>query len=420
MKSRTVVCYICGREFGSKSISIHEPQCMKKWRMENSQLPKSQRRRPPQKPEVLPPIGGSGSYDATRFNEAAWKSAQSNLLACENCGRTFLPDRLAVHQRSCKPGKPMAPLRKNTEARPGTATLDEQNVVNKNNRIDVNENPVQGSGSAGSQRSGSGRPRTVTLRRNASTPTNKRPGAGAAQPSPPKTPKPTGGKGGGARPMPVYCYICGRQFGSASISIHEPKCLEKWQAENNKLPKSQRRPCPQKPQALGSGASVADQNEAAWKAAQANLAPCGNCGRTFLPDRLAVHQRSCKPKPGAAPPHVAPSAGGLSNSSNNFNQSHGANPSASPKTPAMRGPRTVVCYICGRDFGSQSISIHEPKCLEKWKIENKKLPREQRRPLPKKPEIIGSGGNPTRYFILFFSFTHSLLKHTKRLISLNS
>ena len=37
------------------------------------------------------------------MNEAAWKSSQANLMACDICGRTFNPDRLQVHQRSCKP-----------------------------------------------------------------------------------------------------------------------------------------------------------------------------------------------------------------------------------------------------------------------------------------------------------------------------
>ena len=98
---RFVLCYICGRKYGSKSIAIHEPQCLQKWRMENDQLPKKLRRQEPKKPEVRP-IDSSGHYSIEDFNQAAWESSQSQLVPCEICGRTFLPDRLVVHQRSCK------------------------------------------------------------------------------------------------------------------------------------------------------------------------------------------------------------------------------------------------------------------------------------------------------------------------------
>ncbi|XP_030866798.3 LOW QUALITY PROTEIN: zinc finger protein 475 [Gorilla gorilla gorilla] len=97
-----VVCYICGREYGTKSISIHEPQCLKKWHNENNLLPKELRRPVPKKPEVRT-ITAKGFYDLDALNEAAWTSAQSQLVPCYVCGRTFLPDRLIVHQRSCKP-----------------------------------------------------------------------------------------------------------------------------------------------------------------------------------------------------------------------------------------------------------------------------------------------------------------------------
>lgn len=30
----------------------------------------------------------------------------------------------------------------------------------------------------------------------------------------------------------------------------------------------------------------------------------------------------------------------------------------------VRGPRTVTCYLCGREFGTKSLPLHEPKCLE--------------------------------------------------------
>ena len=47
----------------------------------------------------------------------------------------------------------------------------------------------------------------------------------------------------------------------------------------------------------------------------------------------------------------------------------------------MSPPKFRVCYVCGREFGSQSIFIHEPKCIEKWHLENKKLPKHlQRKP----------------------------------------
>ncbi|XP_060033447.1 zinc finger protein 475 isoform X2 [Erinaceus europaeus] len=98
----TVVCYICGREYGTRSIAIHEPQCLKKWHNENNLLPVELRRPEPKKPEIRT-ITAKGFYDLEALNEAAWTSAQSQLVPCKNCGRTFLPDRLIVHQRSCKP-----------------------------------------------------------------------------------------------------------------------------------------------------------------------------------------------------------------------------------------------------------------------------------------------------------------------------
>lgn len=32
--------------------------------------------------------------------------------------------------------------------------------------------------------------------------------------------------------------------------------------------------------------------------------------------------------------------------------------------PIRRGPKTVTCYICGREFGTAGFPIHEPKCME--------------------------------------------------------
>ncbi|NXL37021.1 ZN474 protein, partial [Glaucidium brasilianum] len=93
-----VICKKNGREYGTKSISIHKKKCLKKWHQENDMLKKNLRRPEPKNPEIT-----KGFYDLDSLNEAAWISAQNQLVPCDICGRTFLPDRLIVHQNSCKP-----------------------------------------------------------------------------------------------------------------------------------------------------------------------------------------------------------------------------------------------------------------------------------------------------------------------------
>ncbi|KAJ7423189.1 Zinc finger protein 474 [Willisornis vidua] len=177
----------------------------------------------------------------TAENEAASQSAQAQLVPCGNCGRTFFPDRLPVHERCCRGGK----------------------------------GPRSGVGS--------GKDAQSETREGTS---------GAAPAVQAKVIK---------RPPTVICYICGREYGTKSIGIHEPQCLKKWHQENDNLPKHLRRPEPKKPEVRPVQAKgfydLDSLNEAAWTSAQTQLVPCDICGRTFLPDRLIVHQRSCKPKP---------------------------------------------------------------------------------------------------------------------------
>ena len=66
----------------------------------------------------------------------------------------------------------------------------------------------------------------------------------------------------------------------------------------------------------------------------------------------------------------------------------------------MKVPPAVYCYICGKMFGTRSIGIHEPQCLDKWRMENEKLPAHQRRSEPVKPQ---SRELDLRCFLLRFS-----------------
>lgn len=61
-----------------------------------------------------------------------------------------------------------------------------------------------------------------------------------------------------------------------------------------------------------------------------------------------------------------------------------------------KNPFTIICYLCGREYGTKSIDIHEKQCIEKWEKTNKALPKEQRKPRPQKPIAIdNSTENPT-------------------------
>ena len=72
------------------------------------------------------------------------------------------------------------------------------------------------------------------------------------------------------------------------------------------------------------------------------LEKCDGCGRTFNPDSLIKHQKLCTK--------------GVSN--------------ASPKPPkAVMRPKLLMCYICGREYGTMSLEIHIKTCKKKWDIE---------------------------------------------------
>nr|CAD7578442.1 unnamed protein product [Timema californicum] len=146
--------------------------------------------------------------------------------------------------------------------------------------------------------------------------------------------------------------------------------MKRWRRNNEELPVHLRRPEVVRP---SRPLSVDQWNQFAWESSQASLVPCENCGRTFAPDRLEVHQRSCKtPLPGA-PRKLA------------LQQCSHESQTATSR-PQSTGPPTIHCHICGRIFATtKSVSIHEPQCLDKWKHKNSKLTPSHITPEPLRP-----------------------------------
>lgn len=407
-----VICYICGRQYGTRSIQIHQAQCIKKWEKENAELPPSQRRTLPEKPKELTRI--SPGKQLEQQNQIAFDLYQKQLVPCSQCGRTFQPDRLEVHMRSCKKLNPI----KN----PNITPLPSNNTPNRSSNASQRTNTKKGlSASVTAQAANSThvdkqphRSQTATFSRNYKS-KHQLPSIDATNANisksknSAKVSQRTTSASNNVRqkiprkPKTLICYICGREFGTTSLAIHEPQCLEKWKIENSKLPKSQRRPLPVKP-AINAGESGskdqhAEMNRLAYKSAMEQLLPCKNCGRTFLPDRLPVHLRSCKPSPASLAAKKTESAKTNRNSKSTskisleFNAANGNSSFTNNKLSisedkdqkVMNNIPYVICYVCGKKYGSASIKIHEPQCLKKWELENAALPPQQRRKTPIKP-----------------------------------
>ncbi|XP_067001973.2 uncharacterized protein [Anabrus simplex] len=310
---RVVVCYLCGREFGTASLPLHEPHCLQRWQRENSQLPTHLQRPLPQKPEK--------PLSMEEWNKFAWEASQSILVPCNNCGRTFNPDRLEVHQRSCRPGARRVNF-------PNQRATSDGTPCNSVKSGEAQDRPASGSSSKGvkypptvycyicGRKFGTAsigihepqclekwriensklpvdkqRPEPIKPSGQSCTTTTPTPPAPSQPPSAP----PSAAKG--PRQRAVHCYLCGRQFGTASINIHEKQCLKKWRMENEKLPPNKRMPEPEKPDIVYTDTGEIDYEgtfEAIWQSHLDQLVPCSHCGRTFNPDRLEVHERSCK------------------------------------------------------------------------------------------------------------------------------
>ena len=109
-RPRGLICPLCGREYGTASLQIHMKTCRQKFELQQQDLPKNLRKSADkiiaayEKNQAMMNMqtGGSGAYNFDALNDQAFDTYNKEaLVPCSNCGRTFLPDRLIVHQRSC-------------------------------------------------------------------------------------------------------------------------------------------------------------------------------------------------------------------------------------------------------------------------------------------------------------------------------
>lgn len=238
-KPQFLMCYVCGREFSRFSLEIHIKQCFEKFITEEEKRGIKDIKFPDMPNELKSILNKTfEGYDVSNQEVNIYNDIANNIYKeysmkpCLNCGRKFKAESLIVHLKSCNKGG----------ASPNRGSMFEGAKV----------------------------PNMMS------------------------------------RPKMLVCPLCGREFGSLSLEIHMKTCRQKFEIEQSKLPKNQRK----------SADVIIENYEKNKKALQANgtysldkmnddayniwskesLMPCDICGRTFLPQSLVIHKRSCKPK----------------------------------------------------------------------------------------------------------------------------
>ena len=106
--------------------------------------------------------------------------------------------------------------------------------------------------------------------------------------------------------------------------------------------------------------------------------PCHNCGRTFLPDRLEVHLRSCDKsyalkKPSVNLPSITNNNHGSSINVDQVDSVRGLRESkdiggGGGGSPDVRVKTKVesTCNLCGRQFSQEIMDQHTLTCKKRW------------------------------------------------------
>ena len=93
---RDVVCYVCGQRFGTHSIGIHVPNCIKKWENIEGKKQRSERRPVPQKPQnydaMIKGLANGNYKILKKYNKEADNLYNTFALVACGCGRTFFEE----------------------------------------------------------------------------------------------------------------------------------------------------------------------------------------------------------------------------------------------------------------------------------------------------------------------------------------
>lgn len=387
-KPKTVMCYICGREFSSHSITVHERQCAKRWEMtkqkeqeEAKQQPKRKSSYEPRKRRVLPDLPTFDRQQSLSMDDirSSSKTSLSDQRANSVTIKDFEQGQRLLKERS-KSLATTTPL-----LRPEIATISghmshSSCELSTQERLEVQSHSSTEQNTSDEDDIDKCSEATYTV--SSETDDNA-----CARPGRPKYSMPTfpnrddspeslsGSSDSGtgkeisssdakfsmsSNPNLKVCYICGREYGSKSLKIHEPQCLKKWRLAN---PKRSRSPCGRQ-NGLSKASSVTSltSHDIYLQSPQKNTTLASSPALT----QTKLRSASCDNL--------------LDGSVSKRKQSKGS----------QQVSKMVLCYICGKQFTTHSLPIHEKQCLKKWEAQKKSEAKEklQKEKQPKKRNSI--------------------------------
>ena len=134
---RTLLCHVCGRLYGLHSFGIHIKQCKKLWIAREALKDVSERKKVPRDPDVMLKYDSSSLIDVSdadlaEINRLANEIYNTvSLSTCLHCGRSFLSEKLIVHNRSCTFENPGRPAPKSLESTDGRIQSPNKNLQPK-------------------------------------------------------------------------------------------------------------------------------------------------------------------------------------------------------------------------------------------------------------------------------------------------
>jgi hypothetical protein len=120
---RARLCYICGRQTLLAGFNHHVEGCSKLFIQREALKPIRERRALPVDPMLSMGAGFDGALNVgnnlDQINALSQQAYNDTLSVCQFCGRKFVPEKLAIHNRSCRADNPARRVDESVNRRQG-------------------------------------------------------------------------------------------------------------------------------------------------------------------------------------------------------------------------------------------------------------------------------------------------------------